>query len=188
MMNGEVWLNNEQFNSLGGDSAGVGLPPPIPLTAVPTAGQTPTATPTDTPGPTPSATITPTITMTPSPTPCSTHFEEILVDGNGFANVTGDVGGNIILYDRGIPGTPPAGTPPVLGTAVLGAFDGHDCPGFGIAGNADTDTQPDVHAVANPSAVKYTYTNFVAYPSQRLYRKLTELQQWARRSVYLTGL
>jgi hypothetical protein len=133
MMNGEVWLNNEQFNSLGGDSAGVGLPPPIPLTAVPTAGQTPTATPTDTPGPTPSATITPTITMTPSPTPCSTHFEGILVAGNGFANVTGDVGGNIILYDRGIPGTPPSGSPPVLGTAVLGAFDTHDCPGFVIA-------------------------------------------------------
>jgi hypothetical protein len=133
MMNGEVWLNNEQFNSLGGDSAGVGLPPPIPLTAVPTAGQTPTATPTDTPGPTATNTITPTITSTPLPTVCFTHFEGILVAGNGFANVTGDVGGNVILYDRGIPGTPPVGTPPVIGTAVLGAFDGHDCLGFVVA-------------------------------------------------------
>ncbi|MFZ0546169.1 MAG: CARDB domain-containing protein, partial [Candidatus Promineifilaceae bacterium] len=133
MVNGEVWLNNEQFNSLGGSSAGVGLPPPIPLTAVPTAGQTPTATPTDTPGPTDTPSSTPTITSTPSPTPCYTHFEGILVDGNGFAYITGDTGGNLILYDRGIPGTPPIGTPPVIGTAVLSPFDGHDCPGFVVA-------------------------------------------------------
>lgn len=133
MMNGEVWLNNEQFNSLGGDSAGVGLPPPVPLTAVPTAGQTPTHTATPTAGPTSTDTATPTITTTPTVTRCPTHFEGDLVAGNNFAFVTGDVGGNLIFYDLSV--NPPPGQPPVIGTAILGGpFPGdHDCLGFIIA-------------------------------------------------------
>lgn len=124
MVFGQVTLTNEAFNSLGGDSAGVGVPPPIP--PLPTPGVTPSPTATPTTGASPTATGTSTITVTPSPTRCDTRFEDNLIQGDTWADVTGDVGGNVILYDLSV-----AGTPPAIGTAVIdGPFGGHDCPGF----------------------------------------------------------
>lgn len=125
MVFGQVTLTNELFNSLGGDNAGIGIPPPIP--PLPTPGVTPSATNTPTPGATATETAIPTATLTPSPTRCDTHFEGNLVHDDTFANVTGDIGGNVIVYDLSIPGTPP-----VLGTAILGEFDGHDCEGYAL--------------------------------------------------------
>lgn len=123
MVYSELILLNEGFNNLGGDSAGVGLPPPLPT--FPTPGVTPSATPTNTPGATATGTVTPTVTFTPSPTRCDTRFEPDQVQGDTFVNITGDVDTSIIVYDITGPGTPP-----VLATGTLAPFGGHDCPGF----------------------------------------------------------
>lgn len=123
MVYSELILLNEGFNNLGGDSAGVGLPPPLPT--FPTPGVTPSPTPTDTPGPIATSTTTPTITLTPGPTRCDTHFDTDLVQGDTFVNITGDVNTDVIVYDLSA-----GSTPPVLATGVLLPFSDHDCPGF----------------------------------------------------------
>jgi hypothetical protein len=133
---GQVTITNELFDSLGGTSAGVGLPPPLP--AIPPAGPTPTFTPTSTPTdiPTPTPTITPTSTLVPTNTPepsrCDTHFDDYLVAGDASAPVTGQLDvppSGIKIYDLSETATP--GLPRQLGTGTLdGPVGGHDCEGY----------------------------------------------------------
>ncbi|MCA9985096.1 MAG: pilus assembly protein [Anaerolineales bacterium] len=138
---GQVVINNELFNQVGGISSGQSLPPIVP--PVPTAGPTATPTPTDTPTttatftPGPSPTNTPTSTLTPSATPirCAVRFNEIsqIVDGANSFDVTGDFNsGNDFL------GTPynltvidlTTGTTLASGIPMVNGGGNFDCPGF----------------------------------------------------------
>lgn len=136
---GQVTITNELFDSLGGASAGVGLPPPMP--PLPPAQPTPTFTPTPTPSLTPTAspTITPTLTPVPSqtliPTRCDTHFDKPLVLDETFAAVSGNLDSppsGVTLYDLSETATP--GAPRLIGTGSLnGPIAGHDCLGFDVS-------------------------------------------------------
>jgi hypothetical protein len=132
---GQVTIVNELFDSLGGASAGIGLPPPLPPIppAQPTATFTPTPSPTNTPTETP--TSTPTLTPTPSDTPettrCDTHFEGILLADDASAPITGHLDAppsGIKIFDLSETATP--GAARLIGTASLAADAGHDCEGF----------------------------------------------------------
>src|SRR5690606_27423019 len=127
---GQVVMNNEQYTNMGGATAGVGLPPPVP--PLPTPGVTPSPTSTPTVGPSPTATATSTPTASATATPCGTHFEGQLVQGRNYADVSGDgaatPGADIIIYDTSVTTTP--GVPRVVSTATFGEYDGHGCPGY----------------------------------------------------------
>lgn len=133
---GQVTTVNEMFDSLGGSSAGIGLPPPLPPLppAQPTATFTPTPSPTYTPTPTPTltASLTPTASSTPAPTICFTHFEGLLLAGDASAAVTGNLDvppSGVKLYDLSETATPGAARFIGAGTLDGGAL-GHDCLGF----------------------------------------------------------
>ena len=131
---GQVVMNNEQWGGLGGATAGVGLPPPLP--DIPTPGVTPSPTATPTIGPTPTGTATPTPVATITPTRCPTQFEGQLVQGQTRANITGELNSNVTLYDTSVTTTP--GVPRTIGSAVLiGPFDNHACSGY-----VETDVSP----------------------------------------------
>lgn len=126
VLNGQVTLLNENFDSLGGAGVGIGLPPPAPPFS--TAGPTPTPSETPSPGvPTNTATNTPTT----APPPCNTQFDTFLIEGQVQVFVTGEIGTHVTLYDLSVGpdpvviGTTPPDTP-------LYASQGHACPGFGI--------------------------------------------------------
>lgn len=122
---GQVIMNNEQFDYLGGSSAGVGLPPPI-SGPPPTVGPTPTPTPppTDTPTSTPGPSPTPTSSVTPIP--CQTQFDGTLFHGTTFAGVTGNQAGDpIVLYDLDA-----GAVPVVIATSTLQNISGHACPAY----------------------------------------------------------
>ena len=122
---GQVIMNNEQFDYLGGSSAGVGLPPPI-SGPPPTVGPTPTPTPppTDTPTSTPGPSPTPTSSITPIP--CQTQFDGTLFHGTTFAGVTGNrAGDSIIIYDLNA-----SSVPVVIATSTLQNISGHTCPAY----------------------------------------------------------
>ncbi len=95
---GQVVINNEVFNQVGGISSSQSLPPIVP--PIPTAGPTATFTPTPTatstatatPGPSPTATITPTPTNTQQPSVCRVRYNDLnqLVEDNDFVDVIGD--------------------------------------------------------------------------------------------------
>ena len=124
---GQVTITNELFDSLGGASAGVGLPPPAP----PIPPAQPTAT--FTPSPTHTPTVTPTNTVQPTNTPpapiCDTRFEGYLVAGDSTVNVTGNLDSppsTVEIWDW----ISPPGAPILLGTATLADVPGHACEGF----------------------------------------------------------
>lgn len=124
---GQVVMNNEQWGNLGGATAGVGLPPPMP--DVPTPGVTPSPTATSTPGPTPTGTATATPTVTVTATRCPTQFEGSLVQGEDSANVTGELYSNVTLFDTSVTTTPGV-FPTIASVALGGPYDGHACDGF----------------------------------------------------------
>lgn len=105
---GQVTMNNELFSSLGGSSAGAGLPPPLP--ELPTAGPTATPTATATAGASPTATATASGTPTPTATTCRTQFVGQLVDGHTSVRVSGEGhssgGPDVTLYDTSVTTTP----------------------------------------------------------------------------------
>ncbi|MFN2187184.1 MAG: TadE/TadG family type IV pilus assembly protein, partial [Candidatus Promineifilaceae bacterium] len=165
---GQVTVTNELFDSMGGASAGVGLPPPAP--PIPTAGPTSTFTPT----PTNTPTITPTNTIEPTDTPpaptCDTRFETFLIAGDAFVNVTGEPNTDVEIYDI-------SEVPIFLGTGALMVDPGHECEGFVtvpvsptlIAGNIisvvntfdgswDTDTVLSGSPTATPEPPTPTHT------------------------------
>lgn len=123
---GQVTMNNEQWGNLGGATAGVGLPPPLP--ELPTPGVTPSPTPTNTPGPSPSPTATNTPTATPTATRCPTQFDGVLVQDETIAGVTGELDSQVSLFDMSVTATP--GLPRFIGSAVLIDRDGHACDGY----------------------------------------------------------
>lgn len=145
---GQVTITNELFDSLGGASAGVGLPPPAP--PIPAAQPTATFTPTPqaTPTITPTATITPTNTPDPPPTSvCDTHFEGYLVAGDAFVNVTGILTSTVRVYD--LTNELPSGDPRLLGTGALLNVPGHDCEGFATVPVSPTLISGSVISVVN---------------------------------------
>ena len=136
---GQVTITNEQFDSLGGASAGIGLPPPLPpLPEVqPTATLTPTMVPTATPVVTATATAThtPTASSTPVLPRCDTHFERYLIAGEAYVAVTGNLDAPpslVKIYEMS-----EVGGPLLIGTATLvGSAGVHDCEGFVLASNS----------------------------------------------------
>lgn len=128
-VNGQVSMVNELFDSMGGASAGVGLPPPLPDLPEARATDTPTPSPTFTPSATPMDTPTP--TNTPVPPVCDTHFEELLIFGDASLAVTGSVyspPATVFIFDMNDEVSP--GVPRLIGTATLTDTVGHGCPGF----------------------------------------------------------
>lgn len=123
---GQVTMNNEQWGSLGGATAGVGLPPPLP--ELPTPGVTPSPTATPTEGPSPSPTATNTATATPTATRCPTQFDGVLVQDETIAGVTGELDSQVSLFDMSVTATP--GLPRFIGSAILIDRDGHACDGY----------------------------------------------------------
>ncbi len=105
---GQVTMNNELFSSLGGSSAGAGLPPPLP--ELPTAGPTATPTATATAGASPTGTATATSTATATEPPCRTQFVGQMVHGDTSVRVSGEghaAGGpDVTLYDTSVTTTP----------------------------------------------------------------------------------
>ncbi len=126
---GQVTMNNEQWGNLGGATAGVGLPPPLP--DIPTPGVTPSPTATPTPGASPTPTASSTPTSTPTATRCATQFETVLVHGDEYVGVTGQLNSGVSLFDMSVTGTP--GVPLHIGSAALINRDGHACPGYADA-------------------------------------------------------
>lgn len=129
---GQVVVNNELFGQQGNANQGQGLPPVVP--PVPTAGPTPT----NTPSPTPSHTPTQGPTETPSPTPsipatpiCPTQFENVVIAGDFFVQVTGGLGSATppIVELYWVNGT---GNNQLIDDAVLlDTGPGHACAGVG---------------------------------------------------------
>lgn len=127
---GQVIMNNELFGQTGGITAGQSVAPPLP--PVPTAGPTetpsptptPTTTATSTPGPSPTPTNTPTFTPSPTPVRCNVRFDQVLIQGDQFIGITGDIGTTVLLTDL-------TGQRIIsLAIQLDGPFSGHACEGY----------------------------------------------------------
>ena len=127
---GQVVMNNELFGQTGGVTTGQSVAPPLPPiptagpTETPTETPTPTTTATSTPGPSPTPTNTPTFTPSPTPDRCNVRFEGVLIQGNQFVAVTGDVGTTVLITDL------TDQTIISLAIQLDGPFDNHACEGF----------------------------------------------------------
>ena len=138
---GQVVINNELFNQVGGISSGQSLPPivpPVPTagpTATPTPTDTPTSTATATPGPSPTNTATHTVTPSSTPIRCAIRFNDIteIIDGATQFGVTGDFNSGNIFTD------PPytitvvdltTGITMAAGLQMVPGGGNFDCPGF----------------------------------------------------------
>lgn len=128
---GQVVVNNELFGQQGNANQGQGLPPVVP--PVPTAGPTPTFTPipTNTPPPTAGPSITPSPTPSIPATPvCPVQFENNVVAGDLFVQVTGGLGSATPPVVELLLVTGTGANQPIDQANLIG-MPGHACAGLG---------------------------------------------------------